>query len=270
MLASDLDGTLLHTDGTVSERTRAAIQRAADAGFIIAFVTGRPPRWLHVVADATGHNGVAVAANGAVIYDLATETVLREYSLSPAELESLTTDLRDRFPSVLFAIEYGLRFGHEPEYLHHWEISPALRRDGSPFEAPFSAPLAEIITSSGVKLLAKDMGADPDEFLAAASALLAGRATVTSSSGFGLLEIGPLGITKATGLAEVAASHGISAGEVAAIGDMPNDVPMLHWAGASYAVSNAHPAALAAADHVLGSNDEDAVAGLLEDLLARA
>ena len=48
---------------------------------------------------------------------------------------------------------------------------------------------------------------------------------------------------------------------------MPNDVPMLRWAGRSYAVANAHPAAQAAADEVVGSNDEDAVAILLESLL---
>jgi hypothetical protein len=52
-----------------------------------------------------------------------------------------------------------------------------------------------------------------------------------------------------------------------AIGDMPNDVPMLRWAGRSYAVANAHPAAQAAADEVVASNDDDAVAALLESLL---
>ena len=83
-----------------------------------------------------------------------------------------------------------------------------------------------------------------------------------------MLEIAAPGVTKATGLAEVAAGHGIPAAEVAAIGDMPNDVPMLEWAGRAYAVGNAHPAAIAAADEVVGRNDEDAVAVLIESLLA--
>jgi hydroxymethylpyrimidine pyrophosphatase-like HAD family hydrolase len=84
-----------------------------------------------------------------------------------------------------------------------------------------------------------------------------------------LLEIAAPGVTKATGLAEVAAGYGVPAAEVAAIGDMPNDVSMLEWAGRAYAVSNAHPAAIAAADEVLGRNDDDAVAGLIESLLSR-
>ena len=54
-----------------------------------------------------------------------------------------------------------------------------------------------------------------------------------------------------------------------AVGDMPNDVPMLQWAGRSFAVANAHPAAIAAADEVLGSNDDDAVAALIDSLLSR-
>jgi hydroxymethylpyrimidine pyrophosphatase-like HAD family hydrolase len=53
-----------------------------------------------------------------------------------------------------------------------------------------------------------------------------------------------------------------------AIGDMPNDVPMLEWAGRSYAVANAHPAVLDAADEVVGSNDDDAVAILIEGALS--
>ena len=132
---------------------------------------------------------------------------------------------------------------------------------------PVVADLETISARAGVKLLAKDRGVDPDEFGRVAETLLAGRASVTHSSSYGLLEIAAVGITKATGLANLAARHGISASEVVAIGDMPNDVPMLQWAGTSYAVGNAHPAARAAADAVVGTNDEDAVAVLIESLL---
>jgi len=269
MLASDLDGTLLRSDGTVSPRTRDALKAAVDAGLLVAFVTGRPPRWLDEIADATGHTGIAVAANGAVLYDLATERIVAAHPLSPEVLAILTAELRTAYPDVQFAVEYGDSFGAEPGYVHDWEINPIADRRGDSIAAPTVAALASIISRPGVKLLAKDHGADVDDFLASADALLAGRATVTHSSSFGLLEIAAPGVTKASGLAELAASHGIAPEEVAAIGDMPNDVPMLEWAGASYAVANAHPAALAAADEVLASNDDDAVAVLIETLLGR-
>jgi Cof subfamily protein (haloacid dehalogenase superfamily) len=268
MLASDLDGTLLRSDGTVSPRSRAALRAAVEAGLLVAFVTGRPPRWLDEIAEATEHLGVAVGANGAVLYDLATEQIIASHPLLPEALATLTAELRAAFPEVQFAVEYGDSFGAEPGYVHDWAINPIADRQGRPIAPPVVADLASIISRPGVKLLAKDHGADVDEFLASADTLLAGRATVTHSSSFGLLEIAAPGVTKASGLAELAASHGIAPGEVAAIGDMPNDVPMLEWAGASYAVANAHPAALAAADEVLGSNDDDAVALLIETLLA--
>jgi Cof subfamily protein (haloacid dehalogenase superfamily) len=268
MIATDLDGTLLRSDNTVSDRTRAALHAADAAGLVVAFVTGRPIRWLDDVVEETGHLGVAVGANGAVIYDLAAEKVLAMHTISPDDLHSLSADLRARFPEISFGVEYGDGFGAEPAYVHDWEINPRFDRRGDPIAPPLTADLATIISRPAVKLLAKDHGADVDDFLASVDDLLAGRATVTHSSTFGLLEIAAAGVTKATGLAEVAASHGIGAHEVIAVGDMPNDVPMLLWAGTSYAVANAHPAARAAAGSVLGSNDEDAVAALIESLLA--
>jgi Cof subfamily protein (haloacid dehalogenase superfamily) len=266
LVASDLDGTLLRSDGTISPRTRAAVEAAVTAGLLVVFVTGRPPRWLHEVADGTGHTGVAVAANGAVIYDLERERTVHSVELSPAELGALTGELRHAFPDVLFALEYGENFGFEPGYRHDWEISPTFDRRGKRIPPPLVAQLDELIAQPAVKLLAKDYEADPDEFLLEAERLLSGRASVTHSSRHGLIEIAAAGVTKATGLAYVAASHGIEPHEIVAIGDMPNDLPMLGWVGRGYAVANAHPAVRAAADEVVGSNDDDAVAVLLESL----
>jgi len=62
----------------------------------------------------------------------------------------------------------------------------------------------------------------------------------------------------------LAAERGISAEEVVAFGDMPNDLPMLTWAGLGVAVANAHPSVLAAADEVTASNDDDGVAQVLD------
>lgn len=267
MVATDLDGTLLHSDGTVSERARAALHAATDAGLLIAFVTGRPPRWLDEVIDQTGHVGVAVGANGALLYDMTTETIIRSHPLEPDALRILTAELRAAFPAVAFAAEYGDGFGAERQYVHDWEANPRTDRRGRVMPAPLIAELGELVSRPAVKLLAKDRAADVDDFLAEAGVLLAGRATATHSSRIGLLEIAAAGVTKATGLAELAASHGITPDEVVSIGDMPNDVPMLQWAGRSYAVANAHAAARAAADEVVASNDEDAVATLIESLL---
>jgi Cof subfamily protein (haloacid dehalogenase superfamily) len=267
MVATDLDGTLLRSDGTVSERSRKALRAAAEAGLVVAFVSGRPPRWLDDLVDETGHVGVAVGANGAVLYDMATEQMLSAHPLEVPELRAITAEMRAAFPAVTFAVEYGDCFAAEADYVHDWRINPRTDRRGRPIPPPLIADLDTIIERPAVKLLAKDRAADADDFLNSAEPLLAGRATVTHSSSVGLLEIGAAGVTKATGLAELASRNGVLPAEIAAIGDMPNDVPMLQWAGRSYAVANAHPAARAAAGAVVGSNDEDAVAVLIESLL---
>jgi len=277
LLATDLDGTLLRSDGTVSDRTRDALQRAEAGGLLVAFATGRPPRWLFDVANETGHTGVAVAANGAVLFDLATDTVIADHVLTVELMTEVTAILRSKFPEIVFGIEYGdnpvrsvaphTTFGAEPAYRHEWEVSPARDRSGNPLPLPLVADLQTIISQPGVKLLAKDRSANPDTFLRAATELIGARVSVTHSSSIGLLEIGAVGITKASGLAYLAEQHGIDRADVAAVGDMPNDLPMLAWAAHSYAVANAHPSVLEIAQYRLPSNDEDAVAQLIDSLL---
>jgi hydroxymethylpyrimidine pyrophosphatase-like HAD family hydrolase len=87
---------------------------------------------------------------------------------------------------------------------------------------------------------------------------------VTYSTNDGLIEISAIGISKAAGLQEVAGPLGISAEDVVAFGDMPNDIPMLLWAGHGVAMGNAHPETVAAANEVTAPNGDDGVARVLE------
>ncbi len=268
LIATDLDGTLLRSDDTVSDRTRAALRDATAAGLVVAFVTGRPPRWLDDVIDETGHVGVAVGANGAVLYDMADQTLLSVHALSPELMVQIGTELRTQFPDVAFAVEYPSGFAAEPGYVHDWQVNPRRDRHGRPMPTPPMGALNDIAGEAGIKLLAKDRSAQPDRFLAAATELLGDRATITHSSSYGLLEIAAAGVTKATGLAELAARHDIRREDILAVGDMPNDIPMLQWAGHSFAMANGHASARAAAAVTVGTNDDDAVAELIERVLA--
>lgn len=268
LVATDIDGTLLDSRGDVSPRNRAALDAAAEAGLHVAFVTGRPPRWLDDLVDATGHQGVAIGANGAVVYDMASEKILSSHTLSVTLMRELAQKLRDEFPQITFAIEFGLSFAAEPHYVHDWEISPRFDRRGVRIPPPRIGAFDEITDEPAVKLLAKERDADPDLLVAAAQRVVGDRATVTHSSSYGLLELSAPGITKATGLADLAAAHGLGADQVAAIGDMPNDLPMLGWAGRALAVGNAHPEVKAVAHEVTVTNDEDAVGRLIEAVLA--
>ena len=106
-----------------------------------------------------------------------------------------------------------------------------------------------------------------DEFLARVAEVVGDRGIVAYSGAGGLAEISAPGVTKAAALESWCDGLGIGAEDVWAFGDMPNDLPMIVWAGTSFAVANAHPDVIAAADHVCPSNDEDGVAQVLERLL---
>ena len=248
LLATDLDGTLLRTDGTLSDHTRRVLAAVEDAGVPVVFVTGRPVRWMESLWEVVGAHGVAIVSNGAVLYDVAQRAVRRVDGLAPEPGLALVDALRDVVPGPRFAIECldGLR--HEPDFHNGHRVPP-----GAP-----AGPLAHVWDDVAVKLLVRHTGLD-DEVLAAVHGAV-GQAAVATWSMPGLLEISAPGVTKAAALERLCADLGIGAHEVAAFGDMPNDLAMLSWAGTSYAVANAHPAVLRAADRTAAANDEDGVA----------
>ncbi len=254
LVASDLDGTLVRSDGTIARRTVEAIARIEAAGVPFVMVTGRPPRWMSPVVAATGHRGLAVCANGALLYDLHTETVVRSHLLEADAAAEVVEALRREVPGVAFAAEAAdALFGHEPGYRVRWET------DGMRV-----APVEELTAGGVVKLLVRHEEMTGDELLAAARAALGDLAETTHSSADGLLEISAAGVSKASGLAAFADERGLGPADVVAFGDMPNDLPMLAWAGHAVAMANAHADVLAVADEITGHHDEDGVAQVLE------
>ena len=254
LVASDLDGTLVRSDGSVALRTVAVLSRVEEAGVPFVMVTGRPPRWMAEISRQTGPRGLAVCANGAVVYDLHTEQVVESSLLAEADAAAVAAALREVLPGIAFAVERPeLGFGHEHSYVPSWE---------QPDHRPL--PVEELVTGGVVKLLARHPELSSDDLLAAAREAVGDTATLTHSSNDGLLEVSAKGISKATGLAALARERGVGAEAVVAFGDMPNDLPMLAWAGLGVAVANAHPSVLAAADEVTGRNDEDGVAQILD------
>jgi hydroxymethylpyrimidine pyrophosphatase-like HAD family hydrolase len=124
----------------------------------------------------------------------------------------------------------------------------------------------ELTSVPAVKLLARSATHPPADFYELVSRTLGGVAESTHSSSGALVEISAAGVTKAAGLAWICDRDGLDASEVVAFGDMPNDIPMLAWAGRAVAMGNAHPAVREVADEVTLTNDEDGVAGYLSSL----
>lgn len=261
LVASDLDGTLLRTDGSLSPRTVAAWTAAWEAGIETVLVTARPPRWLHDLERVVGPRGTAICGNGAFVYEVATRRIVETHCFEPRVVDELVADLRRAVPSVTFAAE----------------------RATGPFVAEgYPDPHRDRGSDRAVRGSWREVGAEPvgkllalapdlaiEEFLATVEEVLGDRGHLHFSGAHGLAEINAPGVTKAAGLERWAARLGVAAADVWAFGDMPNDLPMLAWAGVGWAVASGHDDVRRAADRECPANDEDGVAQVLEALLSR-
>ncbi|MEW2083889.1 Cof-type HAD-IIB family hydrolase [Streptomyces sp. NPDC005283] len=266
LIATDLDGTLLRDDKSVSDRTIAALAAAEEAGVEVFFVTGRPARWMDVVSDHVHGHGLAICANGAAVVDLhAGGKLLEVRALERETALDVVTILRGAAPGTSFAVETTTGIHYEPDY-------PPFHVDPGATVATAEKLLHEERLGEGapvIKLLAHHPELTPDGFLTLARTAAGDLASFTRSSPTALLEVSGLGVSKASTLALCCAQRGISSDEVVAFGDMPNDVEMLSWAGTSYAMGNAHPDVIAAASGRTVANNEDGVAVVIEQILAQ-
>lgn len=257
LVATDLDGTLVRSDGSVSAYTADVLLQVEAAGIPVVFVTGRPLRWTEEVFEHVGEHGLAVVSNGALVWDVARHRPHLERPIEPEVGLAMCEAIREAIPGSVFAVETLDGIGLEPAFLERHRVPPGARR----------APVAELFEQPALKLLARHEELAPQEFWDAAEAVVQGRLTITWSSTTSLLEISGPEVTKASTLALLCADLGIDAADVVVFGDMPNDLPMLAWAGTAYAMANAHPTVLDAATHTAPSNDEDGVATVLAGLL---
>jgi Cof subfamily protein (haloacid dehalogenase superfamily) len=258
LIATDLDGTLVpNASKSIPSYTAEVLERVDDEGIPVVFVTGRPLRWMETLWPHIGKHGLAVVSNGAVTYNVHEREVVTTTEIEPALGLDLAAAISSAVPGSTFAVESLGGIRQDPDFVER-DRKPAGSRRG---------PLADIWDRGAVKLLVRHETLDPEEFRAQVIAAVGDVANATWSMP-GLVEISAAGVTKASALVGLCESLGVAASDVVAFGDMPNDIPMLEWAGTSYAVANAHESVLAIADHVAPAYDEEGVAQVLESLLA--
>ena len=248
LAAIDLDGTLLRSDGTIGERTKQAIR---DTTLDIVLVTARGPMTIHVIAEELGVAGTAICSNGALVFDLASRTTVRQRLLETEVALRLVHELRERLPGIRFAVEHE-DFAHEPGFsAWDWTPPPGTR----------VADVVELLADPATKLILRHADHETVAIQDLAREIVGEGLTVVAS-GSEAVEVTAAGVNKATAVAEL----GVPPEEVIAFGDYPNDIPMLTWAGRGVAMGNAHADVLAIADEVTATNDEDGVAIVLERL----
>ncbi|MDW4908436.1 HAD family hydrolase [Streptomyces sp. ADMS] len=259
LVATDLDGTLLCSDDSVSARTREALTAATAAGAAHIVVTGRGVRWTRHILDELGYEGLAVCGQGSQVYDVGAHRLLTSITLD-RQLASLALAKIEAEVGPLFLA--ASRAGLDGEVL----VGPGYAGVGSLPFVPLTAP-SDLWAEPLSKIYIQHPTLSADELTKVAARTAGGFVTVTMA-GEGIVELLPLGLSKAKGLSLAARRLGLKPADTIAFGDMPNDVPMFAWAARGVAMANAHAELRAVADEVTSSNDEDGIAVVLERMLA--
>jgi Cof subfamily protein (haloacid dehalogenase superfamily) len=260
LIASDVDGTLLHDWQPIPAPTVAAIRDCLAAGIEFVPVTGRPIRWLAPIHDSVPELGPVICANGSIVYDLRTSEVVTAHTVDPATLARFVERIRAEMPEAVLGFETldGLLLEHG--------FHTRFPQDAVYIDQDRSAQLDNV-----AKVLLRTGSRDSDEILAAVRGVIGDELHSTHSNPRnGLVELSAPGVTKARTLASFCRARGIPVKTVAAFGDMPNDVEMLRWAGTSYAMANGHPLAIAAADAVVPEVLAGGITAALSEMAAAA
>lgn len=276
LIATDLDGTLLRSDGSVSEFSQEVLRKLLAKGIKIIAITARPPRWLTPHTDLTSLGLDILCLGGGARWNAAGPATTLQ-SFSRADAAAIAHDLRAAFPNVLLGFERG----------DHPILDPGFPTedglDAAWCATPVEASLSAVGSSQPVKILALRPGAaneggpatktvtasaEDEAFFAKVREVVGDRAVLAYSGSPGLAELFPPTVSKDQALKRMAAELGISPNDVWAFGDQPNDLAMLQWARHGFAVGNANPQ-LRTAPGVIPlerTNNEDAVARQLAEL----
>lgn len=261
LICTDLDGTLLKNDKTVSRENLEAIEYFKQQGGYFTFVTGRMPFFVSYVLDTIKPNAPFGCVNGAGLYDPAAGKYLWT-AVMPGYVTELIRHIDAHFPDVGIQVNtfYKTYFCKENQTMVNFRKVTNLENLVCDYNA-VQEPIAKILFGSEqeetILGIARMLNAHP---LANAFDFIRSEKT--------LYEILPKGISKGTSIAKLCDFLKLDVEKTVAIGDYNNDISMFSAAGTGIAVSNACEAALNAADFVTVSNEEHAIAQVIYDLEA--
>ena len=254
LIALDIDDTLTEHMGTVGERVIDAVAAIRAAGVQVVLATGRSLSTTAPVGRALGLDGWAVCSNGAVLATIEPQSVIDAITFDP---KPVLDQLVEQLPDAIFAVEdaHGIflttrTFGADALGMSIREVA---------FEHLTVNPVVRLVVRSedhredGFGEIVKQMGL---------------HSVIFGIGDLAWMDIGPVGVNKATMLANLCTRLDINQANTLAIGDFTNDIEMLWWAGVGVAMGSASAAVMAAADTVTSSTPGIGVAEVLDALLA--
>jgi hydroxymethylpyrimidine pyrophosphatase-like HAD family hydrolase len=281
-LVLDLDGTLLHPDGSVSDTNARAVERARSAGLEIIVATGRALVESRAPLEAIGHDGTIVAAGGAMVCDVATGRTVERHAMPLDLVVDVTHTLLEHGHKGLLLKDPDVT-GYDYLAVGPAELDPAsawwfetlpvsvrfvhdLGDDPHPHETLRAGAVAKESELVPIAMWLRDEIGDRG-FLQHWSAVTATEATGSSTH---LLEVFNPRVNKGNTTLDVCRQRGVPPERVAAIGDGLNDVELVRDAGLGIAMGNADERVRVVADRVTTENVDDGVADAIEALLSGA
>ena len=259
LMCTDLDGTLLRNDKTISRENKEAIEYFKSEGGLFTFITGRMPYYVSDMYEAINPNCPFGCVNGGGIYDHRTGEYLWTLPIDD-NVRILIEHIEKNIPDMgiqlsTFNKTYYYKDSEARAEFRRTSGLPNITRHYNDVAEPIGKILFADFSEENIQLLEKLLKSHPlaDNFSFIRSAKT-------------LFEIVPKNADKGTLLIKMAEIIGIDVKRTVAVGDYNNDVPMLRAAGLGVAVSNAVEAALAAADYVTVSNEEHAIAKIISEL----
>jgi Cof subfamily protein (haloacid dehalogenase superfamily) len=274
MIAIDLDGTLLSPDGSVSPRNKAAVRRALQAGLLICFATGRNWTESVTVLDAVEHYSTAVFVGGAMVIDTKAGKTLHRQGVNPQLAREVCRALESLGHAALVLQDTG---SAGVDYLV--QKGAVLNDATSQWMVATSAQVHEVDDLSsfphehtirvGICAGHDETGRVRDVLKAQFGDRVLCQSLYVPTYSVEVLEVFDPAVNKWQGILHVAETHGVQPGQIVAIGDDINDLPMIQNAGLGVAMGNARPEVLAAAKRVIKTNSEDGLAEFLEELVSQ-
>ena len=261
LIGIDIDGTLLNSKKELTSGTLDALRQAADQGVEIVISTGRFLSEFPELVEALPMMRYTVTCTGAQVLDLKTGETLARHALTDSELKRLYEKLKHLDAMVQIFSDHDGHIHNRASDLRQSErfcgpaLAQVLRRTHVAEE-----DLDAFVTGYTGLTNKIHMFFSEHQAKAEALALLSGEPYALMESADNDLELMAPGVDKGLGLRELAAHLGLDRFQVMAIGDGGNDAAMLRYAGLGVAMGNASPEALAAADQVTATNDEDGAA----------
>lgn len=257
LVALDLDGTLLRSDKTISQRTLQTIQTARDQGVVVAIATGRMYSTARAYGRILGLGDMPmVLYAGGLIQTVESGKKLYEKAISVEDAKAVLAIAKEKGWQMQTYIDDVLRTAVSDHWIQEYE-----RKTGA--HAVICGDDAYQPQGSCNKILSRSTHEELLQRKAYIDQQLPGKLQILFSEDT-YLEIMPTGVNKGTGLQRLADLYGISIEETMAVGDSQNDIDMLKVAGVSVTMENAHDEIKKVADHVTASNDEDGVAQAIE------